>query len=71
MADPWRGQFLKELLCHPNTETPVFHKQVHLVNCQLQIALRGVRDEIPDDEVFPAVVEGSFHGSRRDDVVDR
>ena len=61
----------KKLLCHPNTETPVLHKQIHLVNCQLQLAHREVRDEIPDDEVFPAVVERSFHGNRRHDVIDR
>ena len=65
---PWGKRML---LCHPNTETPFLHKQAHLVNCQLQLASREVRDEIPDDEVFPAVVETSFHGNRRDDVIDR
>ena len=61
----------KKLQCHPNTEPPVVHKQVHLFNCQLQLARREVRDEIPDDEAFPAVVEASFHGNRRDDAIDR
>ena len=37
----------------------------------LQLAHREVRDEISDDNVFPAVVEASFRGNRRDDVVDR
>ena len=71
MADTWRGQFLETLGCLGRkgsfSETPVLHKQVHLVNCQLQLAPR----EVPDDEVFPAVVEASFHGNRRDDVIDR
>ena len=52
---PWphtlRGQFLetlglkgkRKLLCHTNTQTPVLHKQVHLVSCQLQLAPREVR----------------------------
>ena len=70
MADTWRGQFLETLgglgekgSCHPNTETPVLHKQEHLINFRLQLALREVRDEIPDDEVFPAVVEASHQAT--------
>ena len=66
LGDSWRPWGERKLLCHPNTETPVLHKQVHLVNCQLQFA-----PQIPDDEEFPAVVEGSFHWNRRDDVFDR
>ena len=53
------------------TQRPLSFASKYILSTASCSSLREVRDEIPDNEVFPAVVEASFHGNRRDDVIDR
>ena len=54
-------------MCHQHRDTSKYI--LSTASCSSFPVRCGMRS--PDDEVFPAVVEASFHGNRRDDVIGR